>query len=1076
VRRKSIVLILTAALSFGLSAAAGEPALPRHPAPSPDGSLVAFCWQGDIWVGSCEGGGARRLTAHPGYDARPCWSRDGSKIAFSSDRHGNDDVFIVESTGGVPRRLTFHSSSDIPCGFSAGDDRVLFLSRRTLSPKWYGTFFFVPIRGGTPDLAFPSLGRAARISPDGGRIAYVRGGTRPWRRHYRGSANRDVWIHDLGTGKDVQVTRWDGDEDEPVWLDEHTLAYRSMEDGTKNIWVRDMKAGTARRITDHENSDVRSLQGSADGRWIAYEWKDGIYLLPMESPGSVRRIALDVPADAVHDETVRRTEHSGAGSMAVSPDGKQVAVVVRGELYATHLRTKERAEVAKPPTARILASPSMEDSPCWSPDGKWLLFTSDKDGRDALYRARPEGEAVTFSRSLRFEVEPVTREEQPASRGRYAPDGKKMAFIRGRGDLMVSDDDGGNPRMLVRCIEPPEFSWSPDSRWIAYSAPDLFYNHEVHIIPAEGGEPVNVSRSPTDDVGPAWSGDGRMLAWSSRRHNRNFDVWAVFLRLEDHVRSSEDWVLMWEEEDEGGKKGKGDEEKADSKEEGPAGSAPEVRIDFERIWERARPVTELPGDERDVLLSEDHQTLYFTAAPEGERDLYGIRWDGKDLKRLTEGGKEPRGLSWADGGKRLFYLTGKGAVASVKQDGKAGDPIHFSALYESTVTEERTQVFEQAWRALDLWFYDERFHGADWTAIRGAYRDLALSASTRRDFDEVVNWMLGELNSSHQAFYAPRDNGGVETGEIGVTFDPGRGAPGITVAEVLPDSPAAAPSVNLRPGERILSVNGIPVEAETNVYRLFEETVGRRTVLEVRSPEEAPARTVIVEPESVSGIRSLRYDQWVRERRAIVDRLSDGRIGYVHLRYMVEETLEDFMVDLHAVAHGKEGLIIDVRGNGGGWTTDWMLAILTVRRHAYTIPRGADPDTRAYPDAERLILPAWTKPAVTLCDEDSYSNAEIFSHAFRTLGRGPLVGNTTFGAVISTGSQSLLDGSRVRIPMRGWYNAAEGFNLEFQGAEPDEKVIRSPEEDLASDRDRQLEKGVAVLLGGLDGTPRERTW
>jgi tricorn protease len=316
--------------------------------------------------------------------------------------------------------------------------------------------------------------------------------------------------------------------------------------------------------------------------------------------------------------------------------------------------------------------------------------------------------------------------------------------------------------------------------------------------------------------------------------------------------------------------------------------------------------------------------------------------------------------------------------------------------------------------------------------------------------------------------------GGEETGWIGATFDPGAGGPGILVSEVLPESPAARSQVALKPGERIIAVNGQQVKADTSIYALFADTVDDRVPLTILDTGGTRRRAVVI-PVGYRALRQLRYQEWVEQRRVLVEKLSGGRLGYLHVQGMNEPSFERFERDLFAAGDGKEGLLIDVRSNGGGWTTDYLLAVLTVRRHAFTVPRDGDAEVRAYPQG-RLPLAAWTRPAMTICNEDSYSNAEIFSHAFKELDRGLLLGYPTFGAVISTGAAGLMNGAYVRLPGRGWYVAGSGMNMENNGAQPDIVVVQPPAEDTSHDQDTQLQRAVEELLKGIEDDPRYGAW
>ncbi len=1067
---------------IGVSVGAVEVRFARHPAPSPDGTVIAFSWQGDIWLVSSQGGEARRLTANPAADRHPVWSHDGKLLAFSSDRYGNDDVFVMPADGSAPpRRLTFASSGDIPVDFTPGDGAAVFVSRRDESVRWMPAVYTVPVEGGTPHLLQGALGDWAAYSPGGYDLAYVRGVTKWWRRGYRGAANRDIWLH-TEDGQDLQLTHFDGDDDLPSWAGPHTIVFLSARNGRKNVFVINIASGVVTQLTHHAGSDVRAPRCSADGRLIAYEFEDGLWTVPVAG-GEPTRLSIEAPADFIEPKIEHRRETSGAEELAISPDGKLAAFVVHGDVFMTAIRSKQEQALAKPPTVRITATPAREKDIGWAPDGKSLIFTSDRAGNDDLYRVQPGDPEVGWLGSFRFPVTRLTASKAEERLGRFSPDGTRIAYVRGRGDLMVMNADGSSAKVLFTHWETPEFRWSPDGRWIAYSIPDMQYNTEVWIIPSSGGTAYNVSRHPDEDVSPVWSPGGRRLVWLSKRHAGTMDVWGVWLRRVDDERTPEGWLHVFEAR--GKVSAKAGKPKtagtgAGSNTSGPVRKpVPKVAIEFDRLWQRARGITALKGDEAEPLVSKDGKRIFFTGEPDGKRDLYSIRFDGKDLKRLTKGGQAPEALKLGPKGKVIFYIDKKGCIRRVSTKGKPGSPIPFAARFDIDRDAEHRQVFDEAWRALDEWFYDGHFHGVDWEAKKAVYRRWLKPGMDESDFADLVNLMLGELNASHMGYYPSRGSHrgrrhGDTTGFIGALFDPSAGGPGLEVRQVLQGSPADRVDVHLKPGERILEVAGHPVTAHTNIYGLFVDTVGQRVPLRIRGLD-GTARTAVVIPVGARAERQLRYKQWVRQRRSIVDKLSHGTLGYIHIQGMDIPSFEEFERDLYAAAHGKQGLIIDVRSNGGGWTTDYLMAVLNVRRHAFTIPRGGNPKVKAYPQG-RLPLAAWTRPALALCDEESYSNAEIFSHAFKTLKRGPLVGMPTFGAVISTGGMTLLNGAWVRLPLRGWYVAGSGINMEHHGAVPDVLVPQPPAEDTAADRDTQLARAVAVLMKDIPTDPRRNAW
>jgi tricorn protease len=1069
----AILLVLVPALSGAV-----EAPLPRHPAPSPDGSQIAFSWQGDLWVVGSAGGTARRLTAHPAAERHPVWSRDGRWIAFASDRYGHFDVFVLPTDGSeAPRRLTHASSHDTPLDFTVDNGAVLFRSARAESIRWMQGLYRVPVAGGTPILQQGALGRRAAFSPDGAALAYVRGSTKWTRSGYRGAANRDLWLR-TADGDDVQLTDFDGDDDCPGWVDGHTLAFLSSRAGRKNVFLLDLITSAAEPLTAHTGTDVRFPRLSADGRVLAYEFEDRIWTLAI-GDDEPRRLSVDVPADQVVNPTRRVTATSGAEELAVRPDGELAAFVVHGDVFITAIMSKEDQEIARPPTVQVTDTAAREKDICWSPDGERLLFASARSGSYDLFLARPADPDSGWIDSFDFTTEVLTASPAEDHLGRFSPDGTRIAFVRGKGELVVVDADGGNEVVLLDHWDTPTFDWSPDGAWITYSTPDVHYNSEIWIVPAAGGEPYNLSRHPDDDVGPSWSPDGKRLVWLTKRHADTMDVWGTWLARADHERTPAEWLKYWKEKN--GKKGTNgsDEDGAakdsdDDAEKASAPELPEVSIDMDGLWERATAISNLKGDEAFARVSPDGKRVIFTADHEGERDLYSVRWDGEDIRRLTSGGEQPSAVQFDGDGSTVFYLDQKGLIKRVGLDGKAGDPIPYQARFEIDTLAERAAVFDEAWRALNEWFYDPDFHGADWKKQYDTYRPWALEASHQADFDDVLNLMLGELNASHMGYWSRGDADGETTGWIGVVFDSAAGGPGIRVAEVLPDTPADHHDVRLRAGERILAVNGRPVEDDTNVFSLFTDTVKQRVALEILG-EDGATRQAVVIPKPFATQEEARYDHWVKQRRKLVEASSGGRLGYLHIQGMSIPSFEEFERDLYAAGHGKDGLIIDVRSNGGGWTTDYLMAVLSVRRHAFTVPRDADTDEKAYPQG-RLPLAAWTKPALALCNEESYSNAEIFSHAFQNLDRGLLVGAPTFGAVISTSGTTLVNGGWVRLPMRGWYVAATGMNMENHGAQPDIVVWQPPAEDTSADHDTQLERAVEVFLANLEDDPRYGAW
>lgn len=1069
----------------------GEAMFPRHPAPSPDAASIAFSWQGDIWLVDASGGRARRLTAHPATERFPIWSRDGRLLAFCSDRYGNEDVFVMPADGSQPpKRLTFASSADIPTDFSVDGKAVLFMSFRGEGIRWMPGVYRVPLRGGTPILTQTALGRSASFSPDPERLVFVRGATSGTRRGYRGSANRDLWLRGAD-GTYVQITDFDGDDDDPSWLGPDAIAFRSARNGAKNVFVLDLPSGACRAVTAHTGSDVRAPRASADGSLIAYEFERRIWTVS-PTGGSPLPLTIDVSHDLIIEPLQRRTDTRDATEIAIHPEGKLAAFVVHGDVFVTEILPKNDQEIASPKTVQVTQTPGREQDVSWSPDGEKLLFTSDRNGNADLFVARLPQDSKSWVDVVTFTLTPLTSSDEEEHLGRFSPDQTRIAFVRGKGDLTLMDADGSNQRLLIPHWSTPQFCWSPDGKWLAVANTDQEYNSEIWIHGVDTDQAYNVSRHPDDDLSPSWSPDGKRLVWVSKRHADTFDVWGVWLAQADHEKTPAEWLAYWNAQDQpkngndtpdgdqktdkkkNGKKKKDEKKKGEEEAKKWEPDLPTLTIDFDRLWERAQPITDLKGDESLPLTSPYGKWVVFSAEHEGERDLYRVRWDGQKIKRLAGGGQAPTQIILSEDGKTLFYLDQQGTIRRMDLEGNAGDPVPFRARYEVDVFRERAAAFDEGWRALKEWFYDADFHGIDWNAVREKYRTWAIEASCEADFSDVMNLVVGELNASHSRYASAPDAPGDRTGWIGAIFDPEAGGPGLRVDRIVADSPAARTDVALQPGERILAVNGQILEPETNIFESLIDTAGHEVFLEVQSTTGI-VRQVQVIPISTGAYQDLRYREWVRQRRALVDAYSNGRLGYLHVQSMDIPSFESFERDLYAAAHGKEGLLIDVRSNGGGWTTDYLMAVLNVTRHAYTIPRDGDPTQKAYPQG-RLPLAAWTRPALTLCNEDSYSNAEIFSHAFKELDRGLLVGKPTFGAVISTGGTRLINGGWIRLPLRGWYVASTGMNMENHGAQPDIVIGQPPDEDTVADRDSQLRQAVSVFLENLESDPRYGSW
>ena len=1076
--------------------------LPQDPAVSPDGRTIAFAWQRDLWTAPIDGGTATRLTLHAANDSDPVFSPDGATIAFHSDRSGSRQIHSIPAAGGTPRQLTEGSARQSLLGFTGDGAGLVVL--RTTDRAFHSTesrrAYVLDLVGDAPPRMLFDAGVAdAALSPDGTKVLFTRGRASWSRKGYRGPAALQMWVADL-TVTPPALKRLDEDAEDfqnvssmdPMWLpDGETYLFVSDPDGTFDVYAGTLGGEEPQRLTrvgeaDRSDDGVSQPSLSKDGRTLVFRRRFDLMRLDVGS-GTTTPIELtasgDVGAVALERRTIRDT-----GSIAFTSDGKQMAFVAGEDVWVMDRILKE--------PVRVTNTPHDESSLVFSADDSRLFFVSDSGGELDIWEASHDDPDGIWWRAEDFTLRQVT-DDRPAESGlQLSPSGEHVAFVKGT-ELFVMDDDGSDHRRLLDTWSQPSFDWSPDGRWIVYATQDDDYNSDVFLVPLDGTrEPFNLSRHPDRDSSPVWSGDGKRIAFVSRREGEESDIYTVDLTREVAERTERDAKL--EEALEAMKKGKGKkgapkepagdpagdprDEQAGASAEKPAkagadgGKEPAdedddtVRIDFDGIFERMERISIPDSTESGLIWSPDGKTLAFNATIDGERGLYSVEFpDVEEPKKLASRGlasahwlaesKEIVGLQMAGGGG--FFGGPRGDTpAAMDAQGKV-TTFGFQVRTTRDWSTVRQVAFDQGWRAMRDRFYDESMNNRDWEAIRRKYRPVASQTLGASEFSELMNMMLGELNASHMGHRGgadplPRPDGdgawSPTTYHLGLRFDHHAAGPGLVVESVIPGSPCHAERSRVEVGEVVLSIDDVPVGPDVDIEPLLTLDAVRDVELVV-SDANGEQRTVTVRP--TASVAGLLYDEFVEDTRARVEELSKGRLGYLHIRGMNMSSFRQMEEDLYHAGHGKDGLVIDVRFNGGGSTTDHVLTALTQPVHAITRSRGSG---EGYPQ-DRKIYASWSKPIVLMCNEHSFSNAEILSHAVKQLGRGRLVGMRTAGGVISTGGVGLLDGSSVRMPMRGWYLVTTGEDMELNGCLPDIPLWNEP-----GGPDRQLEVAVETLL------------
>ena len=1057
-------LLVVLLVQISVLSLAGQ-GLIRTPVLSPDGTSLALGYNGDIWVVPSIGGEAVRLTVHPAYDASPQWSPDGRKLVFVSNRYHHSDLFTIPLKSGGVRRLTFHTNgSRSP---SWGKEGILFETTRVRQEiEWEREIYQLSPEGGTPTRAINAFGYRPKASPSGRYIAFEKGPCKIEREKYRGSANKDIWIYDTKLDHFIQITHDEGQDIMPDWgRSDEELFYLSARTGRYNLYRLSLEEGHPighpKRLTNLKEMGARYMDISADGQQAVIAVGAKLYTIELQNSEVMNEVIVRFSGDYQGYPVERITLSNKIEQYDISPNEKYMAMILHGEI-ALKLVDKKRKKT------RVFDAPeSRERLPRWLNDST-CLYLSDRSGKYEVY-ALTKGKGAKediFHAILHEHTRIFADKEADIMDMVLSPDKKRIALRIGRGRLLSYNiSPTGKITHPVEIVNgwaiPSDIAWSPDSKWIAYALNDLTFNKDVYIRRADASsEPINVSMHPRMDRSPVWSPDGKKLYFLSDRHKKDYDVWFVWLRKQDWALRKEDWDM--------------EEEKNiiyPTKDTSPV----HVEVDVERIFDRQVQVTNLTGDEGNLMLSNDSRKLYFTSLSspiEGKKQKRAwieIQWDGKKAKTLKDDFKG-NFLRLSKNGKKVFLLDKNRGFGMFDIAKKKLEAQPFTIRITVDHKKENKQIFEEAWRMLKAGFYDPEFHGQDFIALKHIYEPLALSCDAKEDFSYVINQMLGQLNTSHMGYYdkSKKKLQKENTGLLGVELEPV--SQGLSVRYVMYNSPADRPPTSLQVGDVITAINKKKISSEENIYRLLSGKANERILLDIL--RGGTAKEIVLRP--VSSLRQERYEAWVKRMQGLTDSLSNGRLGYIHIQGMNWSSFERFERELMASGYGKEGIVIDVRNNGGGWTTDMLMAVLHVEQHAYTIPRGATKTLKKhakfdeyYPYSERLIFPPLMKPSIAICNESSYSNAEIFSHAYKNLGIGTLVGVPTFGAVISTGAYRLVDGSLVRMPFRAWYVKKTGLNMEGFPAVPD-LIIKNPPDAKWTNHDLQLEASIKTLLKQID--------
>lgn len=1054
--------------------------MPRNPAISPDGSKIAFAWQNDVWVAGIKGGNATRLTIHAASDRSPFFSPDGKSIYFSSNRSGRTQIHQISVSGGKASQVTFDSNRKSLRGITR-DGRYLLITQST-DRGWHysesGRAFLVDLKGEQPKrMLFDAGVMDIAISPDQTKALFVRGRSNWNRKGYKGSQAAQLWMADLSTSP-VKLTRLSKDRKRfqnvaamnPMWAaDGKSFYFNSDPDSVFNLYHQEAGSDKVKQVTDVAadgiDDGVNFPTLSADGSTLLLRRGFDLFKADPKN-GNLSKIELTATGEEVASP-VERTRESRATSVAFTPDGKQMAFVAGHDIYVMDKILKE--------PVRVTYTAHPETNLLFSDDGKRLFFVTDSAGEMDIWEATHSQKDGIWWLAKNFKLRQVTNDRAVEGRLSPSPTGKHIAYTK-NSNLFVMDSDGSDHRQVAKMWSSPSFSWSPDGKWMTYATQDDNYNSDIFIVPVDGTrEPFNLSRHPDMDFGPTWSGDGKRIAWVGRRDGDEADIYVVDLAKATREATTRDETMKkaLAAMKKGKKKSskpavkkdtKVDPKKTDEKKAvaGKAKKSKNVIIDFDGIFNRVTRLRYANSFESGLTWIEDGSTLAFSATIRGERGFYAVKFPKPSTPRKIA--RSPLGSSrWMKSMKSFAGLQG-GTPATMDARGKT-TTYGFSVRTKRDWREIRMIAFDQAWRNMRDRFYDKAYNNKDWYAIREKYRPVASQCIGASEFSELMNMMLGELNASHMGHrggsdplpsFTAQNQWSATTYHLGLRFSLQVEGPGLVVESVIPGSPCSQDRSLVSAGETILEIDGTKVGPMVDVEKLLTLEELRAVKLKVRS-KAGKEREVTVRP--TTSVAGLLYKEWTDKTKAKVEELSEGKLGYLHIRGMNMSSFRKMEEDMFHAGAGKEGLIIDVRFNGGGSTADHVMTSLAQPAHAITRSRGSG---EGYPQ-DRRIYASWTKPIIMLCNEHSFSNAEIVSHAVKQTGRGRVVGMRTAGGVISTGSARLIDGSSIRMPTRGWYLITTGEDMELNGCEPHIAFWNDPRWDSPGGSDAQLDKAVQAL-------------
>ncbi len=1071
-RRQFAVLLF--ALAF--SAQGAEPFLRR---PAIHGDTIAFTSEGDLWIASLRDGDARRLTTHEGAETSPLFSPDGTRIAFTGEYDGGPDLYLITLDGGALQRLTWDNDRNVrPVAWSADGREITFRSRR-LNGEWHNRLWTIPSSGGLAKLL--PVPRAEHAAVDGKRVAFVpiSAEWQHWK-GYRGGQADDVWLTDLATNAFRRVTTEPSIETTPVWAGGQ-LYVASDRTGISNLYRVDADSGNATAVTSFTDYDV--LYPSSDGRRIIFEHGNGLGLFD-PSTNAVTSLPIRLTSDRIHARMRRIAAKENLQRAAIGPTGKRVLVESRGQIVSLPAGQGAWRVVEATPGARA-------QYPSWSRDGKWIAFVSDRSGEEQVWLAPASG--ATPPRQL-------TKDHVgPLGMLVWSPDGKRIATSDREMRILLVDVDTGKTTLVAQADRGGSYDtvidsyrFSPDGKWLTYAFLEPTSYQTIWLYDVAKGTKTRLTSPSMDSYAASFDPAGKYLYFLSRRElhpayslpnqNIGFDKMSRVSVISLAAGTRSPFLKLDDEEGVAAEAKKEEAKKDESKKKDEASSLPEVKVDLEGIADRIADVP-VPGDrygsivalEDRLLLTIDSEPLFANVDPDKPRfQLRALPLANPQKAELVTVVEKVTAFDVSADGKKLLVRSGKDLSVGASDAAPLKDPdaiLLDRVLLAVDPPSEWKQIFDETWRIARDFFYDPAMRGVDWPAAKKKYAAQLANIGDRSELNIILGDLIAELNTGHSYV----GGGDVvradtpETARLGADFEPDASGKAWRIARILPGdpfdlenrSPLLAPGVDVKAGEFIVSIDGRPVTTDRPVESMLVGSADRLVPIGVSSAApaggqmstSAPVRVVLVRPIRSEG--RLRYYDWVAGRRQYVKTHGGEKIVYVHMPNMGDRGLEEFSKQYYPDIPDSDGVIVDVRNNGGGWISANLLAQIADKPHTWFKPRYGASWTRA----------SWATPGyrVAMCDDQSYSNAEEFCDAFQRMKVGPVVGSRSWGGEVGSGNgYPLVDGGAIFIPNYGAWSPKDGWIIEGRGVVPDIEVEQDPASLLAG-RDPQLDRAIAYI-------------